>query len=208
MPSSRRTRLLALVGAVTTLALVALPAQAGTSGARLSDPVGDIAVPSLDIISGEIRLDSTRSARTLTMTATMAGDLLGLPADYDLVTGSRQGRTCFVLATRVRWNGVSLQQSYQYNSTFTCKTEVTTSMLAVFASEAAHYAIGGDPVNATAGGRTVSVTLPAPAWLRPGTLAGFGLITHTPAEGVRTYAGTTEVGNYDTAGIEHDWRAS
>ena len=195
----RRSLALAVAG----VTLLALPAHAGSSGARLTDPAGDMPVPSLDIVTGAITLDAHR---TLTMTATMTGDLTGLPADYDLVTGTQVGSTCYSLATRVRWNGVSLQQSYQHTSTFACNGQVTPAFLTSFAQEVAAYTVGGDPVDAKAGGRTVSVTLPAPTWLRPGSLAGFGVVAHTPAEGVMTYVGTQQVSNYDLAGIDRAWR--
>jgi hypothetical protein len=205
--SARRTRTVVLVGAVSALALLALPAQAGSSGARFTDPAGDMAVPSLDVLSGAIRIVDTGKVRTLSMTATMNGDLTGVPADYDLVTGIRQGTDCISLATRVRWNGAALAQSYQRTSTFPCQSDVATpSVLTALAEETVQYAVGGDPVTATAAGRSVTVTLPAPAWLRPGSLAGFGVLSHTPAVGTSTYIDGAEIGNYDLAGLDHEWR--
>lgn len=206
MPSISPLRSIFVTGVVASLVVLAIPAQAGSSGARLSDQAGDIVVPSLDVVSGLIRLDATSKTRTLTMTATMNADITGPPADYDLVTGTRQGATCHSLATRVRWNGASLVQSYQHSSTYACQSDATPAVLAGFAEELAQYAVGGEPVEAKAGGNSVSVTLPAPSWLRPGSLAGFAVLTHTTAFGVATYVGPAQVGNFDLAGLEHDWR--
>lgn len=206
LPRTRRTRSLVVAGAVSVLALLSLPAQAESSGARLTDKAGDIPVPSLDVVSGQIRLDASGTVRQLTMTATMNGDLTGVPADYDLITGTRRGSTCYALATRVRWNGASLAQSYQHTSTFGCQADVTPSFLASFANEMAQYAVGGDPVQATAGGREVSVTLPAPTWLVPGALAGYGVLAHTTAFGISSSVGYATVSNYDVAGLDRDWR--
>lgn len=206
MPGPHRVRMLVVGGALSSLALTAFPAQAATSGARLSDPAGDMAVPSLDVVSGLIRLDVSGTTRTLTMTASMTGDLTGLPADYDLVTGVRRGTTCHTLATRVRWNGASLAQSYQHTSTFPCDGDATLATLASLAGETARYAAGGAPVDATAGGRTVTVTLAAPTWLRRGSLAGFSVYSHSTALGFSTNAGSTQVRNYDLAGLDRQWR--
>lgn len=206
MTSARRTRSFLVAGVVSVLTLLAVPAQAGSSGARLSDPAGDIAVPSLDVVSGVIRLDTSGQGRTLTMTAAMTGDLTGVPADYDLVTGTRNGATCYWLATRVRWNGVTLQQSYQHGGTYACQSDATLAALGSLAGESAQYAVGGDPVDATAGGHTVGVTLPAPTWLRSGALAGFAVVTHTTAVGFSSSVGLAQVGNYDLAGVDHEWR--
>jgi hypothetical protein len=195
-----------IAGAVAALALLTVSAQAGGSGARLSDPAGDMPVPSLDVVSGVIRLDASSMGRTLSMTATMTGDLTGVPADYDLVTGIRRGDTCHSLATRVRWDGVTLAQSYQHTSSFACNGDVTPAFLASLAGEAAQYAASGDPVAATAGGHSVSVTLPAPAWFRPGSLAGFAVLSHTTAVGFSSYGAYGQVGTYDLAGIDHEWR--
>jgi hypothetical protein len=199
-----RIRMLAVVGAASAL-LLPLSAQAGTSGARFSDPAGDIAVPSLDLVSGLVRLDSSGKSRLLTMTATMAADLTGVPGDYDLVTGTRRGGSCYTLAARVRWNGVSLAQSYQRVSTFACESTPTPAVLVSLAGQAAQYAAGGDPVDATAGGRTVAVTLAAPAWLSPGSLASFAVLSHTTAVGFSTFAGATEVSTYDIGGVDRQW---
>jgi hypothetical protein len=195
-----------IASTVAVLVLLPLSAQAATSGAGFSDPAGDMAVPSLDLVSGRIQLDSAGRTRTLTMTATTRGELTGAPADYDLVTGTQVGATCYALATRVRWNGVSLAQAYQYASTFACTRQPTPMELATFAREVAQYAVGGDPVHATAGGRTVSATLPAPAWLRPGSLAGFAVLSHTPVLGFSSNVGFAEAANYDMAGLHRPWR--
>jgi hypothetical protein len=206
MASSRRTRSALLAGAVTALALFTVPAHAGSSGAQLHDPAGDIAVPSLDVVSGSVRLDSTATGRTLTMTATMNGDLTGVPADYDLVTGIQRGFTCYAVATRLRWNGATLQQAFQHTSTFDCSGEVSPSLLTMMATETAQYAASGDPAEGHVTGRTVKAVVAAPAWLRPGTLAGFGVVSHTPVVGVMSDLGPATVGNFDMAALDRQWR--
>jgi hypothetical protein len=206
LPRPRRTRSFVIAGAVSLLGVLAFPASAtSTSGAQLRDPAGDIPIASLDVVSGAIRLDDTGRARTLTMTATMAGNLTGVPSDYDLVTGTRRGNTCYSLATRVRWNGATLEQSYQHTSTFACQGDATPALLTSVATDTARYAVGGDPVDASAGGRTVSVTLDAPTWLRSGSPAGFAVVSHTTAFGVKSYLGPVQVGNDDVASLDHPW---
>lgn len=197
----------ALVAAVlcATLALLALPAQAGRSGGQFTDPSDDFAVPSLDIRSGAIRLDTAGSARTLTMTATMRGDLVGVPADYDLVTGARQAGRCFTLGTRVRWSGVAVLQAYQVTYEVPCTSEPTLADLAALGTVLVSHVAIGEPVTAHTAARSVTVTLPAPTWLRAGSLAGFSVITHTPGLAAGSY-GMVDVENYDLAGLYDGWR--
>lgn len=204
--SARTFRSLLVASTLAAIAVLPLTAQAGTSGARFVDPAGDMAVPSLDVVSGVIRLDASDKARTLTMTATMAGDLTGVPADYDLYTGTRVGTTCYTLATRVRWSGAALAQSYQFVHKAACQMEPTAAELVAFLTEVGKFAVGGEPVAATAGGRTVSVSLPAPDWLTPGSLADFGVVSHTNGVAFSSHFGFAEVGNYDMAGLGRQWR--
>lgn len=205
MLRSCRSRLFALL-IVSALALLSSPSQAGSSGARMTDPAGDMAVPSLDIRSGLIRLHVSKSARLLTMSVAVGGDITGVPADYDFVTGAKQGSTCHALATRVRWNGVGVQTAYQRSSTFACQSEPTTAALAALTMDAAAFALGGVPVKAVAVGRTVGVTLAAPRWLSAGSLAGFAVMTHTPVLGLSSYTGMTDVRSYDLAALTKQWR--
>lgn len=202
-----RTRVALAAMPIAALALP-LTAHAATSGDSFRDASGDIAIPSLDIVAGAVRLDSSGSQRTLTMSATMRGDLVGPPADYDLVTGARRGNTCYALAARVRWNGATLAQSYQHVSTVDCTADITPSYLAAFGAEVARYAVGGDPADASASGRTVTVTLSAPSWLTPGTRATYGVLSHTTAIAHSSSVGYAEASNYDMAGSGRQWRVS
>lgn len=186
---------------VTAVALVSGPAQAASSGTSMTDPAGDIPAPSLDILSGVIRVDTVGAERALTMSVTMRGDLIGVPADYDLMTSVRKGSTCSWLMTRVRWNGAAVQQAYQQQESSPCQgDEVTVGTLARLAGKAVSYAVTGEPVKGSASRSTVAVQLPAPAWLSPGSVASFWVLTHTPVLAVSEYANGAEVRNYDLAG--------
>lgn len=195
---------------LATAIAAAAPAYAQpvrTSSVILTDATGDWAVPMQDVISGRaeatIRKNTVESVR---LSAQMASRLTGTPGDYDLILGGQEGKTCHVLAVRVRWSGASVTQTYRYDSTFACSSESSVVTLAGYGVDALNYAVGGAPAAAHDTGDGVVATLNAPAWLRPGVEASYVIFVHPPVTATIFAVGSDGHCTCDFGFLTKNWR--
>lgn len=187
-----------LPAALATAALAALAAQAGAAGSApagfqpvFRDPVGDWAAPGQDLVAGQARLADGQ----VTVRLRTAGTTLVREGQYVVDIGLRAGRVCHDLVVAATVAGAELRVTRSELSR-DCDAPYPPSALLA-------YLTGPSDGTVVSDAESVTITVPAPSWLTPGSRAGVSAVASN-GYGVQAWLGVASVTTFDLAG--GSWR--